>query len=76
MANHREIDAITFTGSNTVGKQLALAAVSRGIKFQLEMGGKNPVIVANDADLDLAIDATISGGLNSTRAKMYSGRVV
>ncbi|WP_342538990.1 alpha-ketoglutaric semialdehyde dehydrogenase GucD [Sporosarcina sp. FSL K6-1540] len=69
MVNHREIDAITFTGSNTVGKQLAHSAVTRGIKYQLEMGGKNPVIVASDADLDLAVDATISGGLKSTGQK-------
>lgn len=69
MANHQEIDAITFTGSNTVGKQLAQIAVSRGIKYQLEMGGKNPVIVANDADLELAVEATISGGLKSSGQK-------
>ena len=69
MANHHDIDAITFTGSNTVGKQLAQIAVSRGIKYQLEMGGKNPVIVANDADLDLAVEATISGGLKSSGQK-------
>ncbi|NYF25627.1 alpha-ketoglutaric semialdehyde dehydrogenase GucD [Sporosarcina sp. JAI121] len=69
MANHKEIDAITFTGSNMVGKQLAQIAVTRGIKYQLEMGGKNPVIVANDADLDLAVEATISGGLKSSGQK-------
>ncbi|MDI2587608.1 aldehyde dehydrogenase family protein [Psychrobacillus sp. NEAU-3TGS] len=69
MVNHPEIDAITFTGSNTVGKQLAQTAISRGIKYQLEMGGKNPVIVANDADLDLAVEATISGGLKSSGQK-------
>ena len=69
MATHQNIDAITFTGSNTVGKQLAQTAVSRGIKYQLEMGGKNPVIVANDADLDLAVEATISGGLKSSGQK-------
>ncbi|MFJ7970259.1 alpha-ketoglutaric semialdehyde dehydrogenase GucD [Psychrobacillus sp. NPDC096389] len=69
MVNHAEIDAITFTGSNIVGKQLAQTAISRGIKYQLEMGGKNPVIVANDADLDLAVEATISGGLRSSGQK-------
>ena len=69
MANHSDIDAITFTGSNAVGKQLAQIAVERGIKYQLEMGGKNPVIVANDADLDLAVEATISGGLKSSGQK-------
>ena len=69
MVNHSEIDAITFTGSNQVGKELAHSAVNRGIKYQLEMGGKNPVIVTNDADLDLAVEATISGGLKSTGQK-------
>ncbi|MDC3423416.1 aldehyde dehydrogenase family protein [Aquibacillus sp. 3ASR75-11] len=69
IVEHREIDGISFTGSNAVGKQLAYTAVSRGIKYQLEMGGKNPVIVANDADLDLAVDATISGGLKSSGQK-------
>jgi aldehyde dehydrogenase (NAD+) len=43
--------------------------LARGAKYQLEMGGKNPVIVANDADLDLAVEATISGGLRSTGQK-------
>jgi len=69
MASNKNIDAITFTGSNTVGKSLAQTAVNRGIKYQLEMGGKNPVIVANDADLDLAVEATISGGLKSSGQK-------
>ncbi|GGB53114.1 putative aldehyde dehydrogenase YcbD [Lentibacillus populi] len=69
IVEHPEINGISFTGSNAVGKQLAHTAVSRGIKYQLEMGGKNPVIVANDANLDLAVEATISGGLKSTGQK-------
>src|SRR5690625_446282 len=69
ISNHPGVNGITFTGSNQVGKQLAQTAISRGIKYQLEMGGKNPVIVAKDADLDLAVEATISGGLKSTGQK-------
>lgn len=69
LAEHPGVDGVTFTGSNAVGKQIGRAALDRGIKYQLEMGGKNPVIVANDADLDLAVDATISGGLKSTGQK-------
>lgn len=69
LAEHPDVDAITFTGSNAVGKQIGRAAFDRGIKYQLEMGGKNPVIVADDADLDLAVSATISGGLKSTGQK-------
>ncbi|MCF6092421.1 aldehyde dehydrogenase family protein [Microaerobacter geothermalis] len=67
--DHPDINGITFTGSDQVGKMVAQGAVARGAKYQLEMGGKNPVIVAADADLDLAVDATISGGLRSTGQK-------
>jgi len=69
IANHPDIDGVTFTGSNTVGKQVGRAAFERGAKYQLEMGGKNPVIVAKDADLELAVEGTISGGLRSTGQK-------
>lgn len=69
LAEHPGVNGITFTGSNSVGKQIGRAAFDRGIKYQLEMGGKNPVIVADDADLDLAVSATISGGLKSTGQK-------
>ncbi|TYP76818.1 alpha-ketoglutaric semialdehyde dehydrogenase GucD [Paenibacillus methanolicus] len=69
IAAHPGIHAVTFTGSNRVGKQVGQAALARGAKYQLEMGGKNPIIVAADADLDLAVDATISGGLRSTGQK-------
>lgn len=61
MADHPDIQGITFTGSNAVGKRVGQSALARGAKYQLEMGGKNPVIVAQDADLDLAVEATISG---------------
>ncbi|KYD31181.1 alpha-ketoglutaric semialdehyde dehydrogenase GucD [Geobacillus sp. FSL W8-0032] len=69
MAEHPYIHAITFTGSNDVGKMIAQKAVARGAKYQLEMGGKNPIIVLEDADLDRAVEATISGGLRSTGQK-------
>ncbi|WP_096188815.1 alpha-ketoglutaric semialdehyde dehydrogenase GucD [Evansella halocellulosilytica] len=67
--DHKDIQGITFTGSNEIGKQIGQGALARGIKYQLEMGGKNPVIVTNDADLDLAVEATITGGLRSTGQK-------
>ncbi|MFS0722560.1 alpha-ketoglutaric semialdehyde dehydrogenase GucD [Paenibacillus sp. 1P07SE] len=69
IAEHPDINGITFTGSNAVGKQVGQAALARGAKYQLEMGGKNPIIIAEDADLELAVDATISGGLKSTGQK-------
>lgn len=69
MIDHPDINGITFTGSNTVGKAVGQGALARGAKYQLEMGGKNPVIVLNDADLELAVEGTISGGLRSTGQK-------
>jgi aldehyde dehydrogenase (NAD+) len=63
------IKAISFTGSNAVGSRLAAQCAERGIKFQLEMGGKNPVIVLSDADLDKAVDLTIAGAMLSTGQK-------
>ncbi|MDM5283786.1 alpha-ketoglutaric semialdehyde dehydrogenase GucD [Peribacillus frigoritolerans] len=69
IADHEDINGITFTGSNGVGKQIGQAALARGAKYQLEMGGKNPVIVAADADLELAVDAVITGAFRSTGQK-------
>jgi acyl-CoA reductase-like NAD-dependent aldehyde dehydrogenase len=69
LAEHRDVNGITFTGSNIVGRQVGQAAFARGAKYQLEMGGKNPIIIANDANLDLAVDATLSGGFKSTGQK-------
>ncbi|WP_163875489.1 alpha-ketoglutaric semialdehyde dehydrogenase GucD [Paenibacillus favisporus] len=69
LVEHPDVGGITFTGSNEVGKRVGAAALARGAKYQLEMGGKNPIIVAGDANLDLAVEATISGGLKSTGQK-------
>ena len=69
IVNHSDVNGITFTGSNATGKRIGQAALARGAKYQLEMGGKNPVIIAADADLDLAVEGTISGGLRSTGQK-------
>lgn len=69
IAEHPGINGVTFTGSDSVGKRVGQAALARGAKYQLEMGGKNPIIVAADADLDLAAEAAVSGGLRSTGQK-------
>ncbi|KRE93360.1 aldehyde dehydrogenase [Paenibacillus sp. Soil766] len=69
IADHPDIHGITFTGSDRIGKIVGQSALAKGAKYQLEMGGKNPIIVVNDADLDLAVEATVSGGLRSTGQK-------
>jgi aldehyde dehydrogenase (NAD+) len=66
---HPDIQGITFTGSDQTGMKVAQGALARGAKYQLEMGGKNPLIVMEDADLDLAVEAAVSGGFASTGQK-------
>ena len=60
------VDAITFTGSVQTGRRVAQAAVGRMAKFQLEMGGKNPLVVADDADLAVAVECAVQGAFYST----------
>ncbi|HVL56633.1 MAG TPA: aldehyde dehydrogenase family protein [Burkholderiaceae bacterium] len=64
--DHADVDAISFTGSVATGRQVAQAAVRRGAKFQLEMGGKNPLVVLDDADLEQAVEVAVQGSFYST----------
>ena len=66
MIGDRRVDAISFTGSVSTGRAIAAKAVARTAKFQLEMGGKNPLVVLNDADLAVAVNCTINGAFFST----------
>jgi len=61
MVNSPEIDAISFTGSVDVGRTIAQKAVARLAKVQLEMGGKNPLIVLDDAELAVAVECAVQG---------------
>jgi aldehyde dehydrogenase (NAD+) len=61
-----EVDAVSFTGSVSTGRAIGAKCFESGKKFQLEMGGKNPMVVLDDADLDVAIDACINGAFYST----------
>ena len=62
------VAAVSFTGSTPIGMGIASAAAGRGVRFQLEMGGKNPVIVMPDADLEQAAQVTVDGAMK------YSGQ--
>ncbi|OGS03647.1 MAG: aldehyde dehydrogenase [Elusimicrobia bacterium RIFCSPLOWO2_12_FULL_59_9] len=60
------IRAVSFTGSNGIGKRVYSKAGLRGIKFTCEMGGKNPCVVMEDADLELALEGVFKGAFGST----------
>jgi alpha-ketoglutaric semialdehyde dehydrogenase len=66
MLDSPDIDAITFTGSVATGRRVATASVEHMRKFQLEMGGKNPLVVLDDANLDIAVDCAVNGAFFST----------
>jgi len=66
MLDSRDVNAISFTGSVETGGKVAMACASRGAKFQLEMGGKNPLVVLDDANLDLAVAAALDGAFYQT----------
>lgn len=59
------VDAVSFTGSVTTGRKIASGASERMIRVQLEMGGKNPLVVLDDADLDVAVECALNGAFFS-----------
>lgn len=71
------IGAVSFTGSVETGKHVAATCTARFAKVQLEMGGKNPMVVLDDADLDVAVGAVVNSAFFSTGQRCTaSSRVV
>jgi alpha-ketoglutaric semialdehyde dehydrogenase len=60
------VDGISFTGSTTVGRHVAVAAARHLTGVQLELGGKNPLVVLDDADLATAVACAVQGAFFST----------
>ncbi len=63
LAGHRDVDVVTFTGSTAVGRKVMAAAAVHGHRTQLELGGKAPFVVFDDADLDAAVHGAVAGAL-------------
>lgn len=66
MLDSPDIKAMSFTGSQGTGERVAAASIKHLRKFQLEMGGKNPLVVLDDADLDNAVECAANGAFFST----------
>ena len=66
LVNDPDVAGISFTGSVSTGRAIAGKAVGRMAKMQLEMGGKNPLIVLDDADLPTAVNCAVQGAYFST----------
>ena len=69
LTSNPAINAVSFTGSTSVGDALYRKVADRKLRVQLEMGGKNPTIVLRDADLNYAADILINGAFFSTGQK-------
>ena len=63
LAAHADVDVVTFTGSTAVGRKVMAAAAVHGHRTQLELGGKAPFVVFEDADLDAAVHGAVAGAL-------------
>ncbi|MFD2132363.1 aldehyde dehydrogenase family protein [Pseudogracilibacillus auburnensis] len=77
IGNHPKIKAVSFTGSTNVGLALGKAVSTRGAKMQAEMGGKNPSIILEDANIDETVEnLVISGFLDNGQRCTGTSRVI
>ncbi len=72
LSSHPGVKAVSFTGSTQTGSKIAEAVHKRGARLQMEMGGKNPLIIMEDADLELSVKYAISGAFYSTGQRCTS----
>ncbi|MEL6823352.1 MAG: aldehyde dehydrogenase family protein, partial [Calditrichota bacterium] len=66
LVNHPDVAAISFTGSIATGQRIAEKCVARQAKVQLEMGGKNPLVILDDAEIETAVNCAANGAFFST----------
>ena len=66
LVRHPGVDVVGFTGNGETGRAIALAAAERGTRLSMELGGKNAIVVLDDADLDLAVNGIIWSAFGTT----------
>ena len=69
LINSKEVNGVSFTGSVDTGRKVASATAPNFVRCQLEMGSKNALVVADDADIQTAVDATIAGSFSGAGQK-------
>ena len=69
LIHSKDIDAVSFTGSVPTGRKVAAATAPNFVRCQLEMGSKNALVIADDADLQVAIDAAVAGAFGGSGQK-------
>ncbi len=76
LTGHTSVSAVTFTGSVETGRGVLAVAVGHGAKAQLELGGKNPIVVTGNSSLDVAVDAVVQGGFGSTGQRCTASSIL
>ncbi len=71
-----DVDAVTFTGSVDTGKGILHGSAATGTKVQLELGGKNPLVVTENADLAVAVECAMQGGFGSTGQRCTASSIL
>ncbi|MEZ8821360.1 aldehyde dehydrogenase family protein [Vibrio sp. 10N.222.54.A1] len=69
LINSKEVNGVSFTGSVDTGRKVAVATAPNFVRCQLEMGSKNALVIADDADIQTAVDATIAGSFSGAGQK-------
>lgn len=70
------VSAVTFTGSVEVGRGILASTAGQGAKVQLELGGKNPLVVTGHADLAVAVECAMQGGFGSTGQRCTASSIL
>ena len=77
LLEHELVDVVSFTGSTDVGREISVACAPQFKRLHLEMGGKNVIMVMEDADVDLAVDGALWGAFGTTGQRCTaSSRIV
>lgn len=77
LVSHSDVDLVSFTGSGATGKKIAQLMAGGKAELQLELGGKNPLLVMADANLESSLDAAVKGAFYSTGQRCTaSSRIV
>ncbi|MFV8461105.1 aldehyde dehydrogenase family protein [Vibrio campbellii] len=69
LINSKEVNGVSFTGSVDTGRKVAAATAPNFVRCQLEMGSKNALVIADDADIQTAVEATIAGSFSGAGQK-------
>ena len=70
------VSAVTFTGSVDTGRGILTSTAGQGVRLQLELGGKNPLVVTGRADLRVAVECAMQGGFGSTGQRCTASSIL